>query len=290
MAMKLIQEKTGIQVVRTWLKLVFFTTCLSSIATFGNAQSDSVSFNPLVSRSISIASFDSLVDCSAALLQTKNLAEISDSGHIQIMMCLNTIVFTREIPDFKERFIHEKYQRLLRISEEKDYSRNITKVYPKWIPNRGMGFYFPKLKMELYGIPMPYAKFNVRYFENCDFTLTDSSSGYIFVLDSTHRIISAFEKSGRPLWKTDPSKEGIMTSHSIENPVVVYIALGWTHDCHWCRIPVDSRVIWIRYNNGQMGSLDLLTGSFRSGGQTSGFSIHIKSSTNDEICRLFPGH
>jgi hypothetical protein len=29
----------------------------------------------------------------------------------------------------------------------------------------GMGFYFPKLKMEVYGTPRAYAMFNVRYFE-----------------------------------------------------------------------------------------------------------------------------
>jgi hypothetical protein len=42
-----------------------------------------------------------------------------------------------------------------------NYERDIVKVYTKWIPNKGMGFYFPQLKMELYGTPMPYAIFEV---------------------------------------------------------------------------------------------------------------------------------
>ncbi|SFD24031.1 hypothetical protein SAMN05518672_1011206 [Chitinophaga sp. CF118] len=41
------------------------------------------------------------------------------------------------------------------------YTKDIITVYKEWIPNRGMGFYFPKLQMELYGTPMLYAIYNV---------------------------------------------------------------------------------------------------------------------------------
>jgi hypothetical protein len=63
---------------------------------------------------------------------------------------------------FQKRFTGWNYQKLVRISDEKEYARNIIKIYPNWIPNRGMGYYFPKLKMELYGTPRRYALFNVQ--------------------------------------------------------------------------------------------------------------------------------
>jgi hypothetical protein len=268
--MKLIHytSKSGIRYIGTRPKVIAFTTCLSLLTSFGNAQPNSAGFDPNLCRSISVSSFDSLVSRSIVLLKTMDLSQICDSDQIAIMRCLNTIIFIIKKPAFEKRFNDDKYQSLVRISEEKDYSRNIIKVYPKWIPNRGMGFYFPKLKMEVYGMPMPYAMFNVRYFEAGPVKLIDSSSGDILVLDANHITIGAFSKTGTPLWKTDPRINGEIAPYRIANPVIVYFALGWTHECSWCRIPGDAKVLWIEYDNSQIGFLDLKSGKFRFCGQS----------------------
>jgi hypothetical protein len=103
-------------------------------------------------KSITLTAFDEIVNHSIELLQTKKLSEIADHDHINIMMALNTI--------FMRDFLGGHYKQL-KVLADKKYVREITKVYKEWIPNRGMGFYFPKLKMELYGTPSLYAIFNV---------------------------------------------------------------------------------------------------------------------------------
>jgi len=62
---------------------------------------------------------------------------------------------------FKNKLQGGRYSKLKKAAEDKNYTKDITNVFPNWIPNRGMGFYFPKLKMELYGTPRPCAWFNV---------------------------------------------------------------------------------------------------------------------------------
>ena len=110
-------------------------------------------FNRDSSKHISQKDFDLLIDNCITLLQTKKLNAISDEQHIQIMMCLNTI--------FMRRLKAGHYDELEKISEETKYTRDIIKVYPNWVPNRGMGFYFPQLKMELYGTPSRYAIYDI---------------------------------------------------------------------------------------------------------------------------------
>ena len=254
--------------IGTWFTAMTLITCFGLVTTHGIAQTNSAGFNPDSSKSISVSSFDSLVSNSIVLLKTKDLSEISDSGHVNIMMCLNTIIFTKRKPSFRNRFTDDKYQRLVRLSEEKGYSRNIIKIYPKWIPNRGMGFYFPKLKMEVYGTPRAYAMFDVRYFEEGYVKLIDSISGIIFLLDTTHITISAFDKNGTIVWKTDPWKHSNLAIYRTTRPVIAYFALGRTDECSWCKIPIDASVLWIEYDNSQIGFLDLKSGKFQFCGQS----------------------
>lgn len=117
------------------------------------AQTADVKFNRDSSHVISKADFDKLIDTCTLLLQTKQLKDISDAQHIKIMMTLNTIGL--------KNFEGGKYEHLEKVSREKNYMKDIIKVYPEWSPNRGMGYYFPKLKMELYGTPSPYAVYTV---------------------------------------------------------------------------------------------------------------------------------
>lgn len=102
---------------------------------------------------ISTLEFEKQIEKCITNLKTKKLKDISDDQHIEIMMCLNTI--------FVRNFNGKIYNKLKTLVDEKKYTSEIIKVYPKWIPNRGMGFYFQDLKMELYGTPMPYAVYNV---------------------------------------------------------------------------------------------------------------------------------
>lgn len=111
-------------------------------------------------QTITLAVFDSLVDNSVKLLETKPLAEIGDTGHVGIMMSLNTIMMAHDT-SFAVIFKGGRYEKLLLLYEQKNYARDITKIYPEFGLNRGMGYFFPKLRMELYGTPMPYAWFHV---------------------------------------------------------------------------------------------------------------------------------
>jgi hypothetical protein len=120
-------------------------------------QQTNVKFRETPKR-ITLVEFNHRVDRATKLLETKELSAISDADHINIMMCLNTIAFN--LYDHKNK-LNIRYKELETVADQKEYSRNIIKVYPKWVPNRGLGYYFPKLKMELDGTPMPYAMFEV---------------------------------------------------------------------------------------------------------------------------------
>ncbi len=120
---------------------------------FGQINSSKKELNRDISQTILKKDFDSLVDNSIVLLENKTLLEISDEQHIMVIMCLNTV--------FMRSFENGRYEKLELISDQKEYMKNIIVRYPDWTPNRGMGFFFPKLKMELYGTPMPYAVFEV---------------------------------------------------------------------------------------------------------------------------------
>ncbi len=94
-------------------------TCFALVTSHSIAQTNSAGFNSDSSKSISVASFDSLVSNSIALLKTKDLSDISDTEHINIMMCYNTIKFTRTRPGFAFRFADDKYQELESLFIEK---------------------------------------------------------------------------------------------------------------------------------------------------------------------------
>ncbi len=117
--------------------------------------------NPDECRVITKVQFDKYVDASILNLKDKKLVDISDEEHRIIMMCLNTIFMAHD-SNFEPEFKGGRYDTLLKLSEQKDYAGNITQVYPENWPNRGMGYYFPKIDMELYGTPRLYACFGVK--------------------------------------------------------------------------------------------------------------------------------
>lgn len=107
-------------------------------------------FNVREQKKISKSDFDSLVDNSISLLKTKKLKKITDQEHIDIMYCLNTI-FVLGTMDIQ--FREGRYSDLEALERQTEYSKKIINVYTDWTFNKGMGWYFPKLKMELYGTP-----------------------------------------------------------------------------------------------------------------------------------------
>jgi len=136
-----------------------------------------MNFNRDSIRTITLSDFNRRVDRAIECLQTKELTQIADSDHINIMMCLNTILMTSlkekgplisQTPNGQvkmyatiDRFTNGRYKQLEDIADQKNYDRNIVKVYPDWVFSRGMGLYFVKLQMELYGTPHLYAFFQV---------------------------------------------------------------------------------------------------------------------------------
>jgi hypothetical protein len=102
-----------------WFRIALMIVCYCLVTSHGVAQADSVKFNPDSSQSISISAFDSLVSNSIALLKTRNLFDILDLGHINIMMCYNTIKFTRTNPGFEFRWPTTNIRNLKAYSLEK---------------------------------------------------------------------------------------------------------------------------------------------------------------------------
>jgi hypothetical protein len=102
---------------------------------------------------ISRSDFDQRINWVTHLLREKSLHEINDEQHIEIMKCLNTLMM-RDLDD-------ARYDEFNQAVVDTKYVTDIVKVYPNWIPNRGMGFYFPNLQMELYGTPRLYAYYDL---------------------------------------------------------------------------------------------------------------------------------
>ncbi len=105
------------------------------------------------------ARFRALVDHLCLKFKDTPLGEWSDKDHINLMRSLNTIMFEQR-PD--ERFHGGPYQRLEDLTWSTDYRHWAADNLGGWTPNRGMGFYFPKLDMELEGTPTLHGRFNVR--------------------------------------------------------------------------------------------------------------------------------
>jgi hypothetical protein len=153
---KLLVHPVGKYVV---LYLMTLFVLLSNNKSFG--QNTDKNFNRDSSKTISLVEFNYRVDRAAELLKTKELSAISDTDHINIMMCLNTIFMVRKKHSIEQVFTGSRYKELETLADKLKYGPSLSKVYTKVIPNRGMGFYFPQLKMELYGTPYRYAIFNV---------------------------------------------------------------------------------------------------------------------------------
>ena len=94
-----------------------------------------------------------------------------------------------------------------------------------------------------------------------NYTLVDSISGTMFVLDSTQIYVTAIDKGGKELWRTDPWKDNKLEEYRVKRPKIILFNFAnnkWTD---------NKEVIWIVYNNTQFGILDKSNGKFTWFGQ-----------------------
>lgn len=148
------------------IRPLFFALTLSS--TVASARSPSDAFEELALPLTSLhrdsmvpldsVRFHALVEHLCVKFKDDPLPQWSDKDQINLMPCTNTIMFESR-PE--ERFARDLFQRLDSLIDPNSYIRWVTERYPKWTPNRGMGFYFPDLDMELHGTPSLRGRFNV---------------------------------------------------------------------------------------------------------------------------------
>lgn len=110
---------------------------------------------------LSAIRFDHYVDSCIALLETKRLSEISDSGHIYIILCANTIFYTFIANGFQQRFVGGRYEKFNEIIFNTSYTKNIGSFYPDW-KSTGSGLYFPRLQVEYGGLLHRHSLFKVQ--------------------------------------------------------------------------------------------------------------------------------
>jgi len=132
-------------------KMVILVFLIFLMAT-GNAQfvtpiSNADSFSITLSR----AEFETLVDSCTWLLKSKKITEISDSGHIYIILCKNTIFYSRKNKSVKKRFEGDKFENYSHLLNDSGYVKKLGDIYTDWQTNKGMGIYFPQLQIEFGG-------------------------------------------------------------------------------------------------------------------------------------------
>lgn len=105
---------------------------------------------------ISEQRFNSIIDTCSLILTKHRVIEIKDSEHIEIIRLINTISMSQD-NSFKTGI----YSDFMKLVNEKDYEKELS-TYFDWIPNRGMGFYFQKLQIELGGTPHLYSRYTIK--------------------------------------------------------------------------------------------------------------------------------
>lgn len=98
---------------------------------------------------------DTLVAESRNILAKKEASAITDEEHIQIIRLINTLRMSQDA-SLKSGV----YAEFMNLVVKKNYEKEMASLYD-WIPNRGMGFYFQKLQVELGGTPHLYSRYTV---------------------------------------------------------------------------------------------------------------------------------
>jgi len=100
--------------------------------------------------------FDTIVQHCTSLLKTRRNFEMEDADHIKIIRLINTINMSQDVS--LKSGIYAEFMKLL---QDKEYEKEISTYYD-WIPNKGMGFYFQKLQVELGGTPHLYSRYTIK--------------------------------------------------------------------------------------------------------------------------------
>jgi hypothetical protein len=100
--------------------------------------------------------FDTIANHCISLLTTRRNIQIEDEDHIKIIRLINTISMSQDTS-----FINGTYSEFMKLVKEKDYEKDVS-IFYDWIPNRGMGFYFQKLQVELGGTPHLYSRYTIK--------------------------------------------------------------------------------------------------------------------------------
>jgi len=98
-------------------------------------------------------------------------------------------------------------------------------------------------------------------------TLTDSITNNYFLLDSSHITITAFDKSNKRFWKTDPYEDNSIMEYRTKRPIIISYSFGLSPDYFSEEIKPGLKVIWITYNNTQFGFIDIRNGKYYFCGQ-----------------------
>jgi hypothetical protein len=99
------------------------------------------------------AQLEMLVIQSTTILDTKSILVITDEENIQIIRLINTIRMEQDSLYKSGVYLH-----FMEDVEKTNYEKEISILYD-WILNRGMGFYFQKLQVELGGTPHFYSRY-----------------------------------------------------------------------------------------------------------------------------------
>ncbi|MEI6823918.1 MAG: hypothetical protein WCL51_18460 [Bacteroidota bacterium] len=98
-------------------------------------------------------------------------------------------------------------------------------------------------------------------------TIIDSVSNNYYVLDSTHTFITAYNKSNKIIWKTNPRKDNSLEYYRHKNPVIIHFQIIKIYWNDFGEYKKGDRAIFIKYDNSQSGCLDFKTGKFTYAGR-----------------------
>jgi hypothetical protein len=97
--------------------------------------------------------------------------------------------------------------------------------------------------------------------------LVDSVTSNYFILDSNKIFITAYDKSNKIIWRTDPYKNDSIPEYRTKRPFIIYFVFGKSPDYFSNKIKEGLKVIWITYNNTQFGFIDIRNGKYYYCGQ-----------------------
>ncbi|UOQ53121.1 hypothetical protein [Hymenobacter cellulosivorans] len=94
------------------------------------------------------------------------------------------------------------------------------------------------------------------------YTLVDEESGTRFLLDSSRVFITAIDKNGKKLWRTDPYTAAKVEAYRVKRPEIVYFSLSKAQHNESPAFRKGDEVTSVGYNNTVFGLISKETGIF----------------------------